>query len=274
MASATVRRIDVAMKYYLKVLFGLDLFLLGTAAVCYGLYQLTRSAMSAVAEPAGAQESIAWMAALLVAGVFVGLIGMLVASWRGDPPGLSSDGRPNWIEALGTGLTSWGVFFLAVGATLLLAGYGPGSTDVGGIRLTLAILGGVFIVMGLVPLILAVRWAIADRRPVAVAPAGGMAGSARSSPGSTLKSRYETADYLSSHPELMRPPQKRAAGEAADTPQKTPDVGAGERSPTNAPAAAKLPAKAGGAGDGFEGDRTAVPGAVAAPPAPDAPAPP
>lgn len=153
------------MGYYLKAATGVALFLAAVAAFCWAFYslvhgvtQVTGADMETEIDSIHLGRSIT----VLIVALFVGLGGIALAGLRGDPPS-GGTGRPSWLEALGLGLTSFGIFFLAVGAVSVLAMV-AGPAGPAGSRWGLIAMGAVFIVMGLVPLWLAVRWARSDRR--------------------------------------------------------------------------------------------------------------
>jgi hypothetical protein len=155
---------------------------------------------------------------VLVGSVFVGLAGLALVAWRGEPPGARPGRKPNWLEALGIGLSSWGIFFTAAGGTALFTAFGPGDTNVVHARLTMGIVGAVFVLMGLVPLVLAVRWALSDRRAATVAEIAAEE-VAPLPAGAFVSSLYETANLLGSRrapSSAPKPPKTDAAAAIAD----------------------------------------------------------
>jgi hypothetical protein len=117
---------------------------------------------------------------LLMAGIFGGLIGILLFVTRGNPPW--DKDRPINVKSDFTFPTfAWGVGFTATGATALIAALtNEAVKQASGAKLGGLIVGGTFLLMGAPVLVMSIRWAIRDfihrdeRR--AAAPAGASAG--------------------------------------------------------------------------------------------------
>jgi len=250
------------MSYHIKAFVGVSLFLACIAGFCVGLFRIIRSGATARGSgyaANGIPAHVGWLVALLATSVVLGLGGLALAAARGDPPAARPGVRPNWLEALGLGLSSFGLFFLAAGATALLAAFGPGGSIVAGVRMGMGITGGVFVVMGLVPLVLSVRWALSDRRISADAAHGQREPAVALPLSASIVSLYETANLLGS--------RRQHTATAPDPPTR----GAGEQSEARESGSSPSP-------DAALGDPLAEgaepPGPAEAPPAPEAPLPP
>jgi hypothetical protein len=168
-----VRRDRIAMRYYVRALLGVAVFLTGIAGFCAGLFVLLRAVERArTPDLAGSGPlPVGRILALFFGGGLVALIGLAVVGWRGAPPVAQPGIKPNWLETLGLGLSSFGIFFLADATATLAATFGPGSSSASAVRTGMGLMGAVFAVMGIAPLALAIRWARADRRaPSAAEP--------------------------------------------------------------------------------------------------------
>lgn len=116
---------------------------------------------------------------LLTASVFIGLLGAAIFAFRGSPPW--GGGRRNLLGAFGFGSFAWGLFFVATGATALIAGFGDESLGADA-ELGAKIVGFTFLAMGLPALLIAV-WSSArgltgrgrDERPGGAAALAGTA---------------------------------------------------------------------------------------------------
>src|SRR3954451_2080274 len=160
------------MRYWVKAVLGLGLFVAGLAAFDYGLYELMNigtcasggAYVSARQCPAGTFQK----ALLLPGGFIVGGIGMIVFALRGRRPRAADDA---WRAS--PWLLGWVPLFVGTGAVALVAGLGSDAADAGTAKWTGIFLAAVFVPMGLVPLLWALRGPGSSRRGGGLNPVGG-----------------------------------------------------------------------------------------------------
>src|SRR3954463_11150054 len=118
---------------------------------------------------------------LLMAGIFGGLIGAGIFAFRGDPP-WNSDRPINSASSFSFGVFAWGLFFTATGATSLTASLtNKAIQDSSGGKLGGLIVGGIFLLMG-VPALLMALWGLVsglgkrDERPATATAGSGLPG--------------------------------------------------------------------------------------------------
>jgi hypothetical protein len=177
------------MGYLIKAPLGLGMFIGGIVLFNVKLVSLLQTGTCASGNvnfqiapghqcPSGTGTDIL----LLMAGLFGGLIGAGIFAFRGDPP-WNKDRPINSASSFSFGVFAWGLFFTATGATSLIASLsdqqvqGSNGGQLGGL-----IVGGVFLVMG-VPALAMALWGLVsglgkrDERPAtATAGMGGMGG--------------------------------------------------------------------------------------------------
>jgi Short C-terminal domain len=174
------------MGYLVKAPLGLAMFIGGIALFNVKLVSLLETGTCASGNtpyqisqpcPSGTGTDIL----LLMAGIFGGLIGAGIFAFRGDPP-WDKDRPINSGSNFSFGLFAWGLFFTATGATSLIASLtNQAIQDSSGGKLGGLIVGGVFLVMG-VPALAMALWALVsgigkrDERPATAAAIPGMGG--------------------------------------------------------------------------------------------------
>lgn len=131
-----------------RTALGLLLCLVSLVAVCWGLYELVRTGTCASGGPyvsaRQCPEGTGLRVLAVIGGVVLGLIGTLVYATAGG-----RDGGP-----LGLALLMWVLGFTLMGASALVAAFGPAAYDRADSRTGAIIVGGLFIPMGLAPLLL------------------------------------------------------------------------------------------------------------------------
>src|SRR5262249_1329016 len=151
------------MGYLIKAPLGLGLFIGGLVLFNVKLVSLLETGTCASGNtpyqiakpcPSGTGTDIL----LLMASIFGGLIGAGIFAFRGDPPW--SKGNRSLTSSVSCAVLAWGLFFPATGATSLI----PSLTDEAvkssqGGQLGGLIVGGVFLVMG-VPALLMAIWGL------------------------------------------------------------------------------------------------------------------
>lgn len=155
------------MGYLIKATVGLALFIGGIVLFNVKLVALLETGTCASGNtpyqiakpcPSGTGTDIL----LLMASIFGGLIGAGIFAFRGDPPW--AKGHRSLTSAFSWGTFAWGLFFTATGATALIASLtdeavkGSQGGQLGGL-----IVGGVFLVMG-VPAMLIAIWGFISGR--------------------------------------------------------------------------------------------------------------
>jgi hypothetical protein len=156
------------MGYLIKATVGLALFIGGIVLFNVKLVSLLETGTCASQSnnpklvispcPSGTGTDIL----LLMASIFGGLIGAGIFAFRGDPPW--AKGHRSLTSAFSWGTFAWGLFFASTGATALIASLtdeavkGSQGGQLGGL-----IVGGVFLVMG-VPAILIAIWGLIKGR--------------------------------------------------------------------------------------------------------------
>lgn len=157
------------MRWFLCTIFGLGLAIAALTAFEYSLFQMLQVGTCASGGPyVSAREcpsGIEIYFAGLFGGIIFGLIGTGIWGARGPFPGTvdRSTLGAGAMRVGGTGLTAWGVFFTVTGLVALYGAFGtddpgPGAKSGG------AIVGIVFILMGLPALIGVVGGAIGGRK--------------------------------------------------------------------------------------------------------------
>ncbi len=219
------------MRYVVCTILGLGAFAFGLTVFDGGLHELLKIGtcasggpyVSARPCPSGTERYIL----SLFGGIVLGLIGLGVWAARGRAPGASASGPGGAV--LGAGLLGWCGLFLSAGIVCLVAalrgGLGPGAAT------GAWIVAGVFIPMGLIPLLAALAALPGRRRrrradggagsaPTAEPPSvGGLPGIPGSlSPGATLEAAPAEASGLPGDAPAPASPRP-----AARTPAATPD---------------------------------------------------
>src|SRR3954451_6529535 len=157
------------MRWFLCTLFGLGLAVFALACFEYSLFQMLQVGTCASGGPyQSAREcptGIEVYFAGLFGGIIFGLIGTAIWGARGPFPGTvdRSTMGAGAMRVGGTGLLAWGVFFTVTGLVALYGAFGtddpgPGAKSGG------AIVGVVFLLMGVPALIGVVGGAIGGRR--------------------------------------------------------------------------------------------------------------
>jgi hypothetical protein len=140
------------VSYWVRAGLGLALFVAGLAAFDYAVYALVQTGtcasggayVSARACPAGTAEK----AMLIPGGVIAGMFGLMLLARRGR-----RSGAPDGPRRLNGGLFGWSALFISLGIVALLATIGPGAEPSGGARWVGFFLCGLFVPMGLAPLV-------------------------------------------------------------------------------------------------------------------------
>lgn len=197
------------MKYPVRTTLGLLLVGFGILAANWSMYHLARTGtcasggpyVSARACPAGT----GWHIMAMFVAIFAGLIGLGVFAARGSKRAAS---------AVGLGVLTWGLFFVTLGATGLVAAYGPAAGGDTGSKLGSSIVAGIFIPMGAIPIIgsflFAKSWrkrGVAGRRTLKIGGSGFQfpapsAAKASSPPRAKASPKAGTADPLERLKEL------------------------------------------------------------------------
>src|SRR5215211_3602271 len=131
------------MRYWVRAVLGLALFLGGLAAFEYALYELMNIGTCASGGPyvsaRECPEGTFEKALLLPGGFIVGGIGIVVFALRGRRPGASDDGWRASATVLG-----WSSLFIGTGVVALVAGLGSDAPDAGAAKWTGIFLAVVF----------------------------------------------------------------------------------------------------------------------------------
>ena len=140
------------MRYWVKAVLGLALFLGGLAAFEYALYELMNIGTCASGGPyvsaRECPEGTAQTALLMPGGFILGMIGVMVFALRGRRPGAGDDA---WRAS--PWLLGWAPLFVVTGAVALVAGLESDGADASTLRWTGIFLAVLFIPMGLVPVL-------------------------------------------------------------------------------------------------------------------------
>jgi Short C-terminal domain len=139
------------VRYWVVGLLGLAVCGASMVAMDWGLYHLVRTGTCASGGPyVSARPCPPGTAGHILAvifGTFAGLIG--IGIWAARGPG---NRRPS---PVGLGAIMWALLFCTLAGSAILAAFGPASSDDSGAKTTAAILGVIFIPMGLAPIPLA-----------------------------------------------------------------------------------------------------------------------
>jgi hypothetical protein len=136
------------VKYGVRTFLGLALVGFGILAANWSMYHLARTGTCASGGPYVSARpcpaGTGWHIMAMFIAVFASLIGMGVFAVRGTKRAAS---------AVGLGVLTWGLFFVTLGVTGLVAAYGPAAGDDAGSKLGSSIVAGIFIPMGAIPII-------------------------------------------------------------------------------------------------------------------------